>query len=61
MPSKDALHYFKENIEKQAIFMFINTKPRFPLFYYIYDANLGLLLHGAVPVMYLLRNCSRKN
>ena len=31
--------------------MLINTNPRFPHFYYILGANLGLLVHGDVSVM----------
>ena len=43
-------------IEKQATVMLINSSPRFPSFllYLIYGANLGLLLHRTVHMIYVL-------
>ena len=42
---------FVNKIVKQAIFFIFNTNPRFPNFYYMLGANLGLLLYGGVSVM----------
>ena len=36
MPIKDALRYSEQNIEKRAIFMLVNTNPRFPPFFTVF-------------------------
>ena len=38
------------------MFFIFNTNPRFPPFYYMLGANLGLLLHGEVTVMTINNN-----
>ena len=51
--------YFVNKIERQAIFIIFNTNPRFPHFYYMLGANLGLLLYGEVSVMTIMTDLLR--
>ena len=48
---QDALLFFNKILKHKLCLCLSILTPGLPIFYYIYGAKLGLLLHGAVPVM----------